>query len=152
MKRTLTIAAMLCALACSAGDEAPDSNEATAECPAQPALEPLAVGASQTGPNGVRVELAVLVPEPVARFENAWSVRVTDAVAQPRADAELTVTPWMPSHRHGSGRAVAVTPREAGVFELAPIDLWMPGYWEVELELALPELEDHVVFATCVPE
>lgn len=150
--RCAATAAALCIIACSGTDKAPGNDAAKDECAAQASLEPLAAGSSQLGENGVQVELVALIPEPVARFENTWSVRVSDASARPRDDAQITVTPWMPSHRHGSGRAVAVTPSGSGTFELAPIDLWMPGYWEVQLTLALPEVEDAVVFGTCVPE
>ena len=92
-------------------------------------------------------------PAPPARGDNTWVLQLSTmaAPATPVSGASLTVTPFMPDHSHGSGDPVIVKPRtEAGQYELSPVNLWMPGLWEVTIQVNGSE-SDRTVFRFCIP-
>jgi len=93
------------------------------------------------------------MPAPPARFDNTWIIEVVDlASGMPVDDAVLEVDPRMPDHNHGTSIQCEVTAMAApGQFQLDPVNLFMPGLWEVELDFTLAdETTDRVVFKFCV--
>lgn len=98
------------------------------------------------------VELVDAMPAPPSRGDNTWVVRVLDEAEAPQADVELTVDPFMPDHGHGSTIRCHVEPGdEPGTFVLAPVNMFMPGLWEITLDIALDgQPDDSVVFSFCV--
>jgi hypothetical protein len=109
-------------------------------------------GLAKVGDAG-RYELRLMTaaPAPPARGDNSWVIQVSaTATATPVGGAALTVTPFMPDHAHGSGKTVVVTPEAAaGQYKLEPVNLWMPGLWEVTVQVtgAAP---DRAVFRFCL--
>ncbi|MEM9489707.1 MAG: hypothetical protein AAGC55_11210, partial [Myxococcota bacterium] len=60
---------------------------------------------------------------------------------------------WMPDHGHGTNTPAAITEMADGDGEymVTPIDLWMPGYWELTISIDDGAgLADEVVFSTCI--
>jgi hypothetical protein len=85
----------------------------------------------QAAPQQLSIELAAAEPAPPAvRSDNAWRLRVTDADGAAVTGAELFATPYMPEHQHGSAEVI-VTELGGGEYQLAPIELIMPGVWDI---------------------
>ena len=67
---------------------------------------------------------------------DAVELRVTDLATGHAVDGlQIAATPWMPSMGHGASVVPTVTPRGAGVYDLADVDFFMPGSWELRLTL-----------------
>ncbi len=91
-------------------------------------------------------KLIAMTPASPARGDNKWVIEIVSA---PHAD--VTATPFMPDHGHGTPVKVGVTPSATpGQYELAPINLWMPGYWEISVTAASGEDRDSAVFKLCI--
>lgn len=129
------------------GGEGADAGSEEEVC----ALDPLEAGAELTGPNGFGVRLVELDPEPPARFDNRWIVEL-ERDGEALADGSIKVTPFMPLHQHGSSEPVVATELEPGRFELEPINLWMPGLWEVRCAVTGGGERDDVVFEVCIDD
>jgi hypothetical protein len=98
------------------------------------------------------VELVDAVPAPPSRGDNTWVVRVRDEAGIPRDDIGVTVDPFMPDHGHGSTIRCDVEPGDApGTYVLAPLNMFMPGLWDITLHVARDDGDDDVViFSFCV--
>lgn len=153
---TAVILALACAftgagsLGCS--DDAGDDGGATYNCEAETRDEQFLAGMQKVGAGGVQVTLMSATPAPPGRDDNTWVIDVAQGGA-PLADATIEVTPFMPDHRHGTSVAVVVTPDATtpGRYELSPINLWMPGLWEITIEVTpAGGARDSVVFRFCI--
>ena len=91
---------------------------------------------------------------------DAFAVSVT-AVGDGGADAGipdgLTMTatslPWMPVHMHGASTLPTVSTQGNGTFNVADIDFFMGGYWQLPLNLIPASgATDSVVFLICIPD
>jgi len=132
----------------SCGDDAGSSAGAPEEvCD----LAPLKVGAKKTGEKGLGLELLEFEPDPPARFDNRWVVELKGK-EDPVSDGTIKVTPFMPLHQHGASEPVVVTEVDTGHFELQPINLWMPGLWEVRFGISAGGVNDNVVFEVCIDD
>jgi len=87
-------------------------------------------------------------PAPPARGLNHWTVRLTDATGAPVTGA-LTVKPYMPDHGHPSSTQPVVTSKGDGTYDIAAINLFMPGLWQVTLSTDGPSADD-VVYSFCI--
>lgn len=73
-------------------------------------------------------------PSPPAKGNNTWKVRVEDADGNPVTGAAIETKAYMPDHGHSSSiKPTATEQAEDGVYEIAPINLFMPGIWEITL-------------------
>lgn len=90
-------------------------------------------------------------PAPPERGDNTWVVRIMDDDVA-RDDLEIAVEPYMPDHTHGSTVRCEVEPgAEPGTYVLSPLNLFMPGLWEITLVIRADDLgEDEVQFRFCV--
>jgi hypothetical protein len=89
----------------------------------------------QAAPQRLSIELAAAEPAPPAvRSDNAWRLRVTDEDGAAVTGAELFATPYMPKHQHGIAEVI-VSELGAGQYQLAPIELIMPGVWEIPVSV-----------------
>ncbi|RMH38624.1 MAG: hypothetical protein D6689_19025 [Deltaproteobacteria bacterium] len=123
------------------------------DCAQETRADAFAPGMVKMGDNGTAVRLVEADPAPPARFDNAWVLAVEDASGAPRDDAQVAVTPWMPDHGHGTPIEAVVTPRGSdGLYDVAPINLWMPGLWEIRIDATVDGVDDRVVFAFCIDE
>ena len=100
----------------------------------------------------VTVALMESTPAPPAKNDNTWRVRVVDVNGAPLSGLSLAVTPWMPDHGHGTLVAPVVTEQaEAGEYLIEPVNLRMPGLWDVTVEVSDGTgLEDEVMFSFCI--
>ena len=111
-----------------------------------------ALGLSRSGER-VTVTFVDAMPAPPARGDNTWVLAISDpATGMPLDDATLSVEPYRPDHMHGTSIACNVTDAGTpGQVELAPVNLFMPGLWEVRLHFTLADAtQETVVFSFCV--
>jgi hypothetical protein len=154
---------VLCIAACEAkddGDDAADSDgDDTAttgmtggqNCSNETRDDVYMLGLERSGEQ-LTVRFVDAVPAPPARFDNTWILEVLDATGTPVDDVALEVEPYMPDHMHGTSIATKVTAMdEPGQIELDPVNLFMPGLWEVRLRFTMADAStDEVVFRFCV--
>ena len=107
----------------------------------------------QAEPGPVTVELARSEPAPpVVRSDNVWWLRLSDEAGEPVLGAELLVTPYMPKHQHGSAEVV-VEELGDGEYKLSPIELVMPGVWEIPVSITPADGDtSEVTFRFCIAE
>ena len=119
--------------------------------PADPEVEPcepIVAGDTWTEPEGSVVEIVMMNPTPPARFENWWAVRLTSPDGAPMIDpARLAVSAFMPEHDHVSPTSPTVV-AEPEALIVGPLDLWMPGVWEIRFDLDT----ERVVVPVCIEE
>lgn len=135
---------------CGGADD--DSTGATYNCEAETRDEQFLAGMEKVGPGGVSVKLDEALPAPPGRDDNTWEIDVGQA-GSPLTGATIKVTPYMPDHRHGTSVPVIVTPDPAtpGRYELSPINLWMPGLWQITIDVTpAGGTRDSVVFNFCI--
>jgi hypothetical protein len=77
---------------------------------------------------------------------NTVEIIVHDATGGDVAEANLTVTPWMPSMGHGSMQKSIVTERGGGLYSVDNVVLSMTGHWQLQVAIAKDGNEDTVVF------
>ena len=142
--------------ACSDSSEDESNDEAADDGPTDPCAnetrdDTYMLGLTKTG-EVVKVRFVDAVPAPPARFDNTWTVEVLDMNDMPMADATIEVDPQMPDHNHGSTVVAHVEPGDApGQFVLDPVNMHMPGLWEVTLDITLADsTTDSVMFAFCI--
>lgn len=106
-------------------------------------------GLSKTGESGTVTFALDADPAPPAKGDNTWTLTITEGSAP--AAGTLTVTPFMPDHGHGTPIEVEVTDNGDGTHTATPVNLWMPGLWEVTLDFELAAGgTDSAVYAFCI--
>jgi hypothetical protein len=140
--------------ACSDDDAPPD--DTSYNCAAESRDDEFVVGLEKLGQAGkLRFKLLSATPAPPARGDNTWVLQLTavggGTPGAPVTGATMTVTPFMPDHQHGSPKTTAIQPMaEAGHYQLAPVNMWMPGLWETTINVSGAD-GDRVAFAFCLP-
>lgn len=82
---------------------------------------------------------------PPVRGINAYDIELVNA-----ADTEVVaVSAFMPAHGHGTD-SVALSHRD-GVARAEPVKYFMPGLWEVRIDLKSSDRRDFVTFRVDVP-
>jgi hypothetical protein len=148
-------ACLLIAALAACGSPAP-SPDAADDCTNDPRADMFHVGLDKHGTAGnLDFVLMSATPAPPARGDNTWIVQVNamsaGVVGNPEPGVQMAVTPFMPDHQHGTPIPVVVTPMStAGQYQLSPINMWMPGYWETTLQAQVNTTSDMVVFKFCV--
>ena len=123
-------------------------------CAAEDRDDDFVVGLTKVGQsNKLSFKLLSATPAPPARGDNTWIVEISSvASGAPMTGVSMVATPFMPDHQHGTSIDVVVTPQaETGQYELAPVNLWMPGLWQTTIEAQAGADTDKVVFAFCIP-
>lgn len=91
------------------------------------------------------------LPAPPSRGDNTWTMEVRDGTGAALTDLEIVVDPFMPDHAHGTTIRCDVSETDVpGRYLLEPVNLFMPGLWEVTLALRGAQGEDEVVFRFCI--
>jgi hypothetical protein len=62
------------------------------------------------------------------------------------AQADLMVTPWMPSMGHGVMQKPVITERGGGLYSIDNVVLSMTGHWQMQVKVAKDSKEDTAVF------
>lgn len=110
-------------------------------------------GLAKVGAGGLEFVLVESTPAPPSKGNNAWHLRVADDAGAPLPGLTVQVTPFMPDHGHGTPVAVEVTElAEPGEYQADPVNLWMPGLWEVTIDVEDPAgaVTDSVIFRFCI--
>jgi len=77
---------------------------------------------------------------------NTVEIIVHHATGGDVPEAEVTVTPWMPSMGHGVMQKPVVTERGGGLYSVDNIVLSMTGHWQLQVKIAKDDKEDTAVF------
>lgn len=124
-----------------------------AACATDTRAQVYTVGLSSSSDDGaVTITFVDADPAPPAKGNNTWTVKITDADGKPVSDAAIATTAYMPDHGHTSPITPKATPlADAGTYEVTPVNLFMPGIWEVTLKVTPSggEAKD-VLFTFCV--
>lgn len=168
--RPAAFAALLVASACAptsddddtaADDEASDDTAVTQSsadsenhgCAEETRDDDYMLGLERAGEH-LRVRFVDAMPAPPSRYDNIWTIEVLDLASDtPIDEVSLEVEPYMPDHNHGTSIVCDVTELmdAPGHLQLDPVNLFMPGLWEVRLHFVLDgDLSDDVVFRFCV--
>jgi hypothetical protein len=145
----------LAAAAC--GSSSTPSPDAADDCTNDPRADTFVVGLDKHGQSGnLDFVLETADPAPPARGDNTWVVEVNamaaGVVGSPMTGVTMAATPFMPDHQHGTPIPVKITAMAtAGQYQLSPVNMWMPGYWETTIQAQAGSTTDTVVFKFCVP-
>ncbi len=77
---------------------------------------------------------------------NTIEIIVHHATGGDVAQADLTVTPWMPSMGHGVMQKPVITERGGGLYSIDNVVLSMTGHWQMQVKVAKDSKEDTAVF------
>lgn len=107
--------------------------------------------------NGEIYELTIVKADPdtVIKGENEWTFSVDVLDSSDAADdvnplitegmCQLTVAPWMPDHGHGSSMSESEWTEE-NQYKVSGIDLIMPGFWEIKVNVQCDTTEEEIIF------
>lgn len=140
--------------ACGSDDASVDLPDAGYNCAIDTRDEEFLAGMEKTGALGNTFRLVSSNPAPPERGDNVWQVEVEDSGGTPLEAATLKVIPYMPDHNHTSAVIPTITEDPPGSYELDPVNLFMPGVWEITVQ-ATPEgasqaMRDEAKFVFCV--
>jgi hypothetical protein len=151
---TMRLGVLLLGLAACGTDSGDDEMEV--DCATVTNVDTFVVGLDKPGTTGVYdFKLMSATPAPPARGNNTWVVQVNamnaGVVGAPIDGATIKVTPFMPSHQHGTGVVVEIMPMtEPGQYQLSPVNLWMQGVWETTIRATVGTTSDSAVYKFCV--
>jgi len=156
MRARFLLLAPLLALAvsagCGGGGTTPNDTPDAQSCASDPRAMTYTVGMAQVGSQGeVTFKLMSVSPAPPMRNDNTWQVDLVDGNGTAIEGATLSATPFMPDHGHGTPIKAEVTEDSPGHYTITPLNLWMPGIWNVTLD-ATPQggTKDQAVFTFCI--
>jgi hypothetical protein len=148
----LGLLSLLALLGCSQAGGSSERGNSDDQCSGN--FDELALGLEKTAePAGLTIGLYEADPLPPAvRNDNVWRVVVRDASGQPVTGAEIVATPFMPKHQHAAAQVV-VEDLDEGRYELSPIELIMPGVWEIPIDVTPPGSDaSSASFRFCIAE
>jgi hypothetical protein len=83
------------------------------------------------------VKLLQSVPGPPVKGQNTFTVEVDQAdTGAPLDGLDITVTPWMPDHGHGTTPVAVTAAANSGSYTLAPVYTYMSGFWQIQFTIA----------------
>ncbi len=140
--------------ACGGGNADDDRPDSGFNCALDQRDEEFIAGMEKTGENGLTFRLVSSDPAPPQRNDNLWVIEVEDGDG-PLVGATVDVIPFMPDHNHGTPTPAVISDGDAdGEYIADPVNLFMPGIWEITIE-ATPAGgtgvdTDEAVFVFCV--
>jgi len=143
------LAFLVLALACGGDDEGSFEPQ---NCSTEDRAPTFELGLAETGGSGYRVTVTDSFPFPVARDDNDWTITIADGDGAIAAGLDVVLDPQMPDHGHGTPVKATVAETDPGTYEVTRINLWMPGYWEIGVQLrdTTDDLVDTLTFRVCV--
>lgn len=139
------ILGLLLVAGCDDGNTGGDGADAGSAAP--PAGDTYVAGLEKAGGEGqLSVRLMAATPAPPELGDNTWTLEVVDAAGEPRSGCTVTIAPRMPAHGHGTNRPTVVTEAEPGDYSATPLDLFMPGLWEIPVAVTCGAVEDRALF------
>jgi len=108
----------------------------------------LTVGLEKTGMDQrFSARLLGTTPAPPSIGDNSWQLEILDSEGTPVEGAIIRAGSWMPDHFHGSAIIGQSTEEGSGIYTVSPIDLFMPGLWEITFHIEDSRgVKDSVVF------
>lgn len=106
-----------------------------------------------SGDSGSILRVVASEPDRMVVGDHAWTVELTrDGEPRLGLAERMQVTPFMPDHGHGTAVVVQIDALEDGRYRLAPVNLRMPGYWRITIEIADAgdEAAETLQFGVCV--
>jgi len=100
--------------------------------------EDYVAGMSETGTAGYTLTLMDSNPGPPALGDNRWSIEITDPAGNTAPGLELEVSTLMVDHEHRSPIRPTILDNGEGRYVVDPVNLFMPGYWEVTFDVVDP--------------
>lgn len=92
-----------------------------------------------------------VLTEPPAKGNDVWTIETDSADASTPVDGlMIAVSPYMPDHRHGT-TPVGVTANGGGTYTIAPLNLYMAGYWEITFDITDTSSGTSVIDSALVP-
>lgn len=151
------LAAIACIVATSAlsaachGDDG-HSHDEEVDCDLETRAQAYVAGLVGADSTDIEISLLESVPGPPTKGDSTWRIQVLDSAGMPMDNLSVTATPFMPDHGHGTPNGAEVTElAEPGEYEIAPVNLWMPGLWETTIEISDGAgLSDMAVFSFCI--
>jgi hypothetical protein len=144
LQRGALAALLPLAAGCGSGTDDPDGDPSTSvSCTADPRLDAYAGSLDKAGQLGaLTFHFSEFDPALPSRGNNTFHVSLRDAMGAPVSGDEaspaavaLGVDLFMPDHGHGTSVVPVVSFDSArGHYTLAPLYLFMPGVWRIELE------------------
>jgi hypothetical protein len=140
--RLIASALLLLPLGCltscgSQSDDEPKGGVTAADCEGRG--DAFVAGMSQTTRDqSMTIELVSAEPAAPANTDNFWTLALSDSERAPVDAATVVAVPYMVDHGHGAAAQLAV-PTGNGQYDLGPLTLTMPGYWEIGLEITLAD-------------
>ncbi|HET6149460.1 MAG TPA: FixH family protein [Polyangia bacterium] len=135
-------------------------------CAAETRATPFRQGMQVTSRNGTYLlkvlkntfqdpTLQVLTIDP-AKGVDVWTIEIdAAATGAPLDGMSIAVKPFMPDHNHGT-TAVGITAAGAGTYTIAPLNLYMAGYWEITFNLTDisgdAPTTDSAMVPICIPD
>lgn len=131
-----------------------DHSDDPVDCAKDSRAEEILAGMEKVGDRGVvTFRLMSASPSPPQRPDNTW-IMALSASGSALVGATAGVTLFMPDHNHGTQIKPVITPGETpGTYKFEPLNLWMPGLWELTFEATPPGgSKDRAVFRVCIPD
>jgi hypothetical protein len=152
--RGIGLVGLLALAACGGDSDGPgEFADAGYNCAIETRDEDFFAGMEKVGAGGLTFRLVSSTPAPPSRDNNAWDIELLSG-SEPVSGATLKITPFMPDHRHGTSIKPVITPgQDPGRYNADPINLWMPGLWEVTIKATTAgdaPVTDEVVFRFCI--
>lgn len=152
------LAAALLALTAAACDPADTTGQgggtttAPSGCADDPRVQTYSFGLESTSLEGaLTARFLDADPAPPAKGDNVWRLKLEDTTGAPVDDATLSFQATMPDHGHSSTVVPEITFEGDGTYELSPVNLFMPGVWEITLDVSPPAgAVQSVRFTFCV--
>lgn len=106
--------------------------------------------------NGMQSQLSFRLvesqPGPPIKGDNLWMLQLLDGAGKGLSGAQLTVSPFMPDHGHGTSVKAVIEDLGGGSYKLSPVNLFMAGLWVVTISATVPSSSktDQTTFSFCV--
>jgi len=151
MRLALAVITLSSFAACS--DHQHGDDDETYNCDRETRDDEFVLGIEKAGTAGqLMFEIVNATPSPPMRGDNTWEVQVT-AMAGGAAltGGQLQIEGNMPDHQHGPPYPAIATEMGNGMYEISPINMWMPGLWETTIRASAGATTDSAVFKFCIP-
>jgi hypothetical protein len=126
-------------------DSSSASDAETSDCGAPQGYSCFETGWS-VSVDGVNVSLAQATPALPERGENTWVIQL-DEQETPIEGCTLSVTPYMLEHMHGVPTPPVVSELGEGTYQVAQINLIMPGQWDLTFSFTCEARELDVTYS-----
>jgi hypothetical protein len=141
---------LIASAACSSDPEPAPTPAQTSSCAQEARADRYLVGLQKKTSGGLSVSLMTAEPAPPAKGNNAWTLQLFDASGAPIEGADVSLTPYMPDHAHGSAVKPEVKAQGGGNYGVSRIYLPMSGFWEFTVTVVRGGVSEEAKFGFCI--